>query len=819
QQSGNMAVQIKTKKGLLLKSLTHNPDVLWVAVLGHLYSPNAERGVYKTTNGGKNWKKVLFVNENAGAIDLVMDPTDKNTLYASTWHRERRAWNFVESGVGSGIHKSTDGGETWQMISGKASGFPHGEGAGRIGLAAVQQNDKTLLYAIIDNYFRRPKEKKEGAEDLLVKDDLREMTKEEFLKLEEDKLATFLRSKRFPKKYGAKKVMTMVKEGKIQPNALVEYLEDANSLLFDTPVTGAEVYRSEDGGKTWQKTHEGYLDDVYYSYGYYFGQIRVAADNPDKIYIYGVPVLRSDDGGKTFQSINGANVHVDHHALWVNPNRPGHLILGNDGGVNISYDDGEHWFKCNSTPVGQFYYVAVDMAKPYKVYGGLQDNGVWVGPSTYKASDGWHNSGQYPYKSIMGGDGMQIAIDTRDNNTVYTGYQFGNYFRINQSTGARKYITPKHELGERPFRWNWQTPIHLSIHNQDILYMCSNKVHRSFNQGNDFEAISDDLTTGGRKGDVAFSTLTTIHESPLRFGLLYVGSDDGLVHVSKDAGNTWTNITGTLPKNLWVSRIQASTHDEATVYLTLNGYRWDDFASYVYRSTDYGKTWTRIATDLPMEPANVIKEDPVNAQLLYVGTDHGLYVSMNAGQSFMHMGHGLPATAVHDVVVHPREKDLIVATHGRSFYVANVAHLQQLKTDMLDKPLYAFDLSEVKYRSRWGSPFSQWSDPIDPDFSVPFYSQQSGNMAVQIKTKKGLLLKSLTHKTEKGINYLDYDLTIMESAKDAYETFLNTDLKKKEKKKSLKKAKNGHYYLMPGTYEVEISKDGVTEKQELTIVD
>ncbi|MEM8907123.1 MAG: hypothetical protein AAGD05_04690 [Bacteroidota bacterium] len=349
-----------------------DPNTLWVAVLGHLYSANAERGVYKTTDAGKNWEKVLYVDENSGAIDLLLDPQDNNTLYAATWHRERRAWNFVESGAGSGIHKSTDGGNTWQLISGPSSGFPHGEGTGRIGLAEATKNKQTLLNAIVDNYFRRPEEKKEE-EDKLVKNDLRNMSKADFLQLDQTLLADFLKSNRFPKKYQAEKIMAMIEKDEIKPQALVEYLEDANSLLFDTPVIGAEVYRSEDGGKTWQRTHEDYLDNVYYSYGYYFGQVRVAPQNPDKIYIYGVPILRSDDGGKTFQSINGDNVHVDHHALWVNPQRDGHLILGNDGGVNISYDDGENWFKCNSVPAGQFYYVAVDMKKPYRVYGGLQE--------------------------------------------------------------------------------------------------------------------------------------------------------------------------------------------------------------------------------------------------------------------------------------------------------------------------------------------------------------------------------------------------------------------------------------------------------------
>lgn len=793
-----------------------DPNTLWVAALGHLYSPNPERGVYKTTDAGKTWKQVLFINDNAGAIDLALDPNDSNTLYASTWHRERRAWNFVESGEGSGIHKSTDGGETWQVISGDGSGFPHGEGAGRIGLAVASQNNRTVIYAIIDNYFRRPEEDKKVDEGL-VKNDFRNMTKANFLNLDKNKLATFLADNGFPKKYSAEKVLKMVEKEKIKPMALVEYLEDANSLLFDTPVIGAEVYRSDDGGKTWKRTHEGYLDNVYNSYGYYFGQIRVSASNPEKIYIYGVPILRSDDGGKTFKSINGDNVHVDHHALWVNPERPGHLVLGNDGGVNVSYDDGEHWFKCNSVSVGQFYYVAVDMKKPYNVYGGLQDNGVWVGPSTYKAGDGWHNSGHYPYKSIMGGDGMQVAVDTRDNNTVYTGYQFGNYFRINQKTKDRKYITPKHELGQRPYRWNWQAPIHLSIHNQDILYMGSNKVHRSFNQGNDFETISDDLTTGGRKGDVAFSTLTAIHESPLKFGLLYVGSDDGYVHRSKDGGNTWTRISDALPQQRWVARIQASAHDEATVYLALNAYRSDEFSALVYRSTDYGTTWESIGTDLPLEPVNVIKEDPVNSNLLYVGTDHGLYISLDKGNTFMAMNHSLPATSVHDFVVHPVENELVVATHGRSFYVADVQHLQQMNQDVMAKQLVVFDLEKVRHRSRWGNPYSQWSDPIDPKFHIPYYAQSSGNVSVTIKTDKGQTLQSLTGKAEKGINYLAYDLTLTEGAKSAYERFLNTDLKKDAVKKVVKKAKNGNHYLMPGKYIVEVSKDGVMEKKELVI--
>ncbi|MFT5801014.1 MAG: photosystem II stability/assembly factor-like uncharacterized protein, partial [Nonlabens sp.] len=790
-----------------------DPNTAWVAVLGHLYSPNRERGVYKTIDGGKTWDQRLFVNENAGAIDLLIDPNDPETLYAATWERERRSWNFTEAGVGSGIYKSINGGKTWKAST---AGFPIGEGTGRIGIDLHSNNGVTTLYAIVDNQNRRPKEKDKDKNNKLVKDDFREMSKEDFLKLNKERLVEFLKDNRFPKKYEAEKVIDLVKTDEIKPLALVEYLETANSLLFDTPVVGAEVYRSDDNGEKWYKTHEGFLDNVFFSYGYYFGQIRVSPMDVDHIYIFGVPILRSEDGGKTFQSMNARNVHVDHHALWVSPNRKGHLINGNDGGINISYDDGKSWIKCNSPAVGQFYSVNVDMEEPYNIYGGLQDNGVWVGTSSYKASNYWHNSGQYPYKSIMGGDGMHVEIDPRDKNTVYTGFQFGNYYRLNLQSQQNKYITPKHDLGERPYRWNWQSPIHLSKHQSDILYIGGNKVFRSFDRGDNFTAISEDLTNGGRKGDVAFGTLTSIHESPLQFGLIYAGSDDGLVHVTKDGGISWTKINNNIPPDMWVSRLKASSHQKEQVYLSLNGYRWDDFNAYIYRSHDYGKTWEAIGTDLPNEPVNVIKEDPVNPDLLYVGTDNGFYISLDRGISFQMMSKELPKVAVHDLVIHPRDKDVILGTHGRSFYVANVEHLQQLNEEILAKELHAFDITKKYWSSRWGNASSPWSEPNIPEVSIPYFAAKAGDIKISIKTKSGKTLKSISHKTEKGMNYFTYDCAIESSALKTYEKWLKSENKDKEEIE-LKKAKNEVYYLMAGTYKVVLSKNGKTEEKELVI--
>ncbi len=793
-----------------------NPDIIWVAALGHLYSPNKERGIYKTTDGGDTWQQTLFVNENAGGVDLVIDPDNQNVLYASTWQRERRAWNFMESGEGSGIYKSEDGGDTWQLLTTEDSGFPTGDGVGRIGIALTKKEGKSILYAVLDNYYRRPKKEKKD-EAGLVKDDLRTISKDDFLKLEKDKIEDYLKNNGFPEKYTVEKVREMIESDKIKPLDLVEYLEDANSLLFDTPVKGAEVYRSDDEGKTWKKTHEDYLDQVYNSYGYYFGLIRISPHDPEKIYIAGVPILRSEDGGKTFNNINGDNVHVDHHALWLNPVRDKHLILGNDGGINISYDDGESWIKCNTPAVGQFYSVAVDDEKPYNIYGGLQDNGVWVGPSTNKPSTSWHSSGQYPFSFIMGGDGMQVAIDNRNSNIIYTGFQFGNYYRIDRESGKRKYITPKQELGERPYRWNWQTPIHLSVHNQDILYMGSHKLHRSMNQGDHFEEISDDLTTGGIKGDVAYSTLSSIHESPLKFGLIYVGSDDGLIHVTKDGGNTWKLISEGLPQKMWVSRVQASKYDEGTVYASLNGYRWDDFNAYLFVSNDYGENWKAIGTDLPLEPINVIKEDPENAAILYVGTDHGAYISLNKGETFMLFENDLPAVSVHDLLVHPREQELVLATHGRSFWKADVSQVQQLNEELLAKPIHVFVMDKVRYSANWGSIRNQYTKARETKIKIPFYSASSGNVNVTVKTEKGLILKQILHQSDKGLNYLEYDLSIENEVIKKYEKELNEGKKEDTKKITLKQADNKKYYLKEGNYSIELTKDDQTAKETLKI--
>ena len=776
-----------------------NPDHLVVGVTGHLYTPNPERGVYVTQDAGATWQQTLFINEQTGIIDMAQVPHDFSTLYATAWEKDRKAWNFTGNGIHSGIYKSEDAGQSWQKISTPTSGFPTGAGVGRIGLAVF---DDQILYAIHDSQFRREKTPQKTSEGL-TKEALKKMPTATFLSLPNKQINTYLKRNGFHEKYRAENLKNQVRAGKVKPIDLALYLEDANAQLFDTPVIGAEVYKSEDGGKSWEKTHKDYLDGVYYSYGYYFGHIHVAPFNSDKIYIYGVPFLGSEDGGKTFKSLSKPNVHSDHHALWINPNQPGHLINGNDGGVNITYTDGTYWSKNNTPQVGQFYAINVDNQTPYNVYGGLQDNGVWKGPHNAPENRDWHASGRYPWTRLLGGDGMQVAIDDRNVNIVYTGFQFGNYYRLDLEQGSRDAIQPKHELGEAPLRFNWQTPIALSDHNQDIVYLGSNKLHRSFNQGEDWEAISPDLTQGGKKGNVAFGTITTFSESPFQFGLLYTGSDDGQIYMTPNGGNDWQLISASLPTDLWVSRVVASQHDKNRVYATLNGYRNDDFRPYVYVSHDKGLHWEYIGENLPAAAANVIIEDTAKENILYLGTDRGVYISFDFGKNWQAFAEGLNTVAVHDLVIQPEAQDLLVGTHGRSIYKANIKPIQDRDPKLA---LQLFAPVSKKYSKYWGTRRSSWRPWRQARFDFTVFSNTAADYTLTVSSAQEEKVYQAAGSIQKGFSSLTYPLTYRKALAS-----------KRRKKKSPEAAADGNYYLSPGRYILEISTSNATRKHHFRI--
>ncbi len=787
-----------------------NPDEVVVGALGHLYSTNEERGIYKTTDGGKTWKNTLFVDNATGVIELVTVPGQFDQLFAATWQKDRKGWNFDGSGSGSAIYRSRDGGDTWENITMDNNGFPVGEGIGRIGLAVFDAN---TVYALLDNQNRRDPEKEITKKAELDKDDFVKMSAEEFLKLENSELNDFLKKNGFQEKYRAENVKQMVRSKTVLPRDLAHYLEDANSLLFETPVIGAEVYRSNDGGTTWTKMNLNYIDDLYYSYGYYFGEIRVDASDKNKIYICGVPLLKSADGGKEFTALASENVHADHQALWVNPSRPGHLINGNDGGLNMSYDDGAHWTKLNSVSVAQFYAIAVDQQEPYNVYGGLQDNGVWMGPHNAGQDSKWHASGHHPWKSILGGDGMQVQVDKRNADIVYTGFQFGNYYRLDLDKDSSTYIQPRHDLGQSPYRFNWQTPILLSPHNQDILYMGSNVLHRSMNMGDDWEVLSEDLTKGGVKGNVSYGTLTTLSESPLKFGLLYTGSDDGLIHLSRDGGGRWeevgqhlplpsSNKAQATPGGLWVSRVVASAHKKERVYATLNGYRWDDFNPYIFMSDDFGSSWTDLAATLPASAVNVLLEDPLNENLLYAGTDNGLYVSLTRGQSWEVFQNGVPNVAIHDLAVQQKEGHLVIGTHGRGIYTATISPLQSLNTEIMARDLYLFKPEKIEHSADWGTAVDSWEKPETPGLDIVFYTKAAASYEVQVKTVDGIIVSATEVVADAGVNIVSFDLAFSKGGKIAY---------LKKNKKELPEAKDGKTYLPEGAYVFEISGKGTRE--------
>jgi photosystem II stability/assembly factor-like uncharacterized protein len=746
------------------------PETVYVAAIGHLYTENPERGVYKTTDGGATWTRLLFAGERTGAIDLVLDPSEPDVVYAAMWERARTAANFLESGPASGIWKSTDAGGTWSRLGG---GLPTGATVGRIGLAAAASRPATL-YAVVDNQTRRPESEpfdEEAPPGELTPRRLRGLSGAAFARLDDGVVARFLRDYGFPRKTKPARLKADVKAGRIAVADLVAWLEEGNPDLFQPQVVGPEVYRTDDGGATWRRTHEGRIEKVFYTYGYYFARIVVDPADAERVFFGGVPLLGSTDGGRTWKGLDARGVHVDHHVLFIDPRAPRRVALGNDGGLNLSFDGGATWTKVNNLPVGQFTTLALDNARPYNIVGGLQDNGVMRGPSNYQAG----KTDPLAWKEIYGGDGSAIAIDPKDPNVVYAASQFGAASRLNLKTGEKRRIRPRAELSakkkEKPLRYNWVSPFILSPHSREILYFGANRLYRSFDRGQTWAAISPDLTSSPEQGDVPFGTITSVSESPKAFGTVYAGTDEGKVWGTRDGGITWTDLSSALAKDRWVTRVTASAHDEGTVYVAQSGYRNDDFAAYLFRSTDFGKTWDSLAAGLPAEPVNTVREDPKAAHLLYVGTDSGAFVSLDAGRSFSALTGGLPRVPVHDLLVHPREGDLVLATHGRSVFVAEAAPLRKLTEAAMARPLQALPVksAEGDFRMGYGEhPYLTWSRD-SPVARLAWWSRDGGAALITIRDENGSVWRELDAAGEAGLNVVEYDLSADPARADAAE--------------------------------------------------
>jgi photosystem II stability/assembly factor-like uncharacterized protein len=696
-----------------------NPDTVYVAALGHLYSENAERGVYKTTDGGILWTKVLNLvadGRTIGVVDLVMDPADPETLYAASYDRLRKPWTFQLGGPGSGIHKSADGGRTWTNLT---NGLPVGI-LGRIGLAISPKNPKTL-YAMVENAN---------------------------------------------------------KPGLSPADRWKEILEGKSSQgMID-----GEIYRTDDAGSTWRKVSPD-KRSIGGAPGYYYGQIIIDPANDENVFILSVGVLASSDGGKTWTS--PFDFGGDNHALWIDPKDSSHMLLGYDHGLGVTWDGGKNWYHPDFLALAQFYAIDFDMSYPYRVAGGLQDNGSLMGPSTNVGGDTWKRStgdgvpSGPPIRledwfSVGGGDGMYNVFDRATNRTLYNESQFGPLSRIDLVTGEAKSISYQRLKPE--MRWNWCAPIHVSVHNSDTIYHCGNIVIMSTNRGESWIEISPDLTTndaskltvGGKGGDgnIQYCTITTFDESPLVPGLLWAGTDDGNVWVSRDNGKAWTKLNDKIAGNpgYWVSRVAASNFDPGTAYVIYTGLRNDDFRPYVYKTTDYGATWTSQAGGLAEGPVNVIREDVKNPNLLFAGTDFGVYVSIDGGKAWLKVKNDMPTQPVHDLKVHPREADLIVATHGRGAYIADIKPLQELSNDVLAEDVHLF-APESKVRwvgmDRRGSGSSNFAGKSEPAGMVVYYSLKAkpkGEVTLQVYAGN-MLLNEIKGTADVGLNKVFWNMT------------------------------------------------------------
>jgi photosystem II stability/assembly factor-like uncharacterized protein len=706
---------------------------LLIASIGTLFSDdNSTAGLFYFD--GNVAKKINVPQCSSGFIDLRQDQNNAAIIYACAWQRSRKPWQFNGEGAGSAIYKSTNGGKNWQCISCGTEGFPHNDKVGRIGIA-IAHNDSKTVYALVDNQNRQAELKKS---DKLTALQLKDMSADTFARLDDKKLDKYFRSNDYPSEYTAKSVKLAVKSKKYTVAQVADWLlSDRNYSLFATPVIGAELYKSSDAGATWKKTHQKDLEGLFWTYGYYFGTIEVDKANDSSVYLAGFTLLHSLNGGGTFKSMMQENCHPDYHEIWINPNNPAHLIAGNDGGINISYDTGNTWVRCNSPAVGQFYTVQVDNAEPYNVYGGLQDNGTWVGKSTHTENKEWHTSGKYGYTELGGGDGMQVQVDTRTNNTVYTGAQFGFYQRSDRNGKTELSIHPTHKIGEEPLRYNWQTPILLSKHQQDILYMGSNKLMRSLNKGADMEPISEDLTSTKKAGNVPYGTITTISESPIRFGILYCGTDDGNIWHSADGGYTFNKIN-TSAQGKWVSRVVASKYNKDRVYATHTGHTQDDFAPYIFVSNNAGTTWENIAGNLPHEPINVVREDLRDSNIIYVGTDNGLYVSVDRGKNYIQWCAALPRVAIHDIAIQDRENEIILGTHGRSIFIASLKNVQML--DSMHKIGFVVNaIDSVAHSATWGEYKTAYSDVDEANISIAWFSTIADSVEITVSARNKTL--------------------------------------------------------------------------------
>lgn len=660
-----------------------NPDIVFVAVMGHFWSTNKNRGLYRTLNGGKTWEHVLYVNECTGANDVVIANSDPQIIYVSMWENNPGIY-----GPESGVYRSSDGGKTWRRLK---NGFPTGPKTGRIGLA-VSWSDPDKVYALVDN-----------------------LSKERNL--------------------------------------------------------AAEVYRSVNGGQSWQRTHEQELM-IFPGIGWYFTDCYVSPRDDDVVYALGVRAAVSRDGGRNFSLVGGDvfhffpspadPLHLDHCEMWINPQNPAHLALGNDGGFYVSFDTGQSWLHYNNIPAGEFYDISVDNQDPYLVYGGTQDDSSVYGPAREwkpKYPDGW----KYVWiDAWSGGDGCFTIPDPQDPNTVYLSMQHGAIHRKDMRADRSVSIRPRLPKGHNgDLAFTFVTPYFISPHNHLTLYHAGNYVFKSLNRGDTWRVISPDLAKSAEKNKRS-AAVGAIAESPLEPGLIYAGTDRGAFWVSFNDGGKWAEYSSGLPDR-YIRSICPSRYKSSRVYMAVTGLNDDDFNNYLFVSEDNGRHWNSISADLPNEPANVILEDPVRENILYTGMFRGVYVSTDRGRSWSLLGPDMAATSIADLVIQEREMDLVVGTHGRGIYKMNIKPLQQAFAQGEPQNNLLFPIPEARL---------PWINDTHRDVNyrsmekvpITFYLQQAAPVTLEINDRNGKQVCFFKLSGKKGFNQFRWDLVYKKTA-------------------------------------------------------
>lgn len=740
-----------------------DPDVVYVSALGSNWGENSERGVFKTTDGGRTWKKVLFVDNKTGCASLVMDPKNPNKLVAAMWEHRRWPWFFKSGGPGSGLYITQDGGEVWKKVSEK-DGLPAGE-LGRIGLAIAASNPD-ILYALVE--------------------------------------------------------------------------AEKSALL-----------RSDDGGRSWKKMNDS---PNIHARPFYFSDIYVDPDNENRLYMLHYEAQVSIDRGKTFETmISWGRLHGDHHALWINPKDSRLLINGNDGGVGISHDRGGTWRFVENLPLSQFYHISVDMETPYNIYGGLQDNGSWRGPSSVWESGGIRN---YHWQNVGYGDGFGTLSDPQDADVGYSMSQGGYLYRFNLKTSEVAVIRPP-EPDSLRLRFNWNSGIAVDPFVPSTIYYGSQFVHKSTDRGQTWTIISPDLTTndtskqhqdqsGGLTIDASAAenhcTILSISPSRIDESVLWVGTDDGQVQVTRDGGATWENVTSRipkLPKGAWCQNVKASKFDGRSAFVVFNDHRRNNWLPYVFKTMDFGKTWTSLTTNAPKAGGDsslwavghVIEQDHVNPDLLFLGTEFGLYVTLDGGKLWRKWTAGVPSVPVHDLVIHPRENDLVIGTHGRGvFVVDDIGALRNLAREGRSRPIQAYEIpTTIQYQSKTPSGYFSPGDafyigdnetygaPITYNLDLKKISDSAAakdkmkdgpgkgsKIKIEVTNNEGRVIRKMEGPMEDGLNRVYWDLM--------------TDPYRLPKLKATDEGGTQGVEILPGIYTITLKTGKLEASQKVEVI-